>query len=348
MKKYEIEALGKSFIIFFTSLTILLSISIYLYYKEEIHKIDDNVKHKMWIYNYNFKNPNFTIDFVNKNRTYKFDKLYKNNKEVYMYFPIKEIDNQYLKIIYPIKIYNSLINNEKEKVINIFILAILILLLFSVAYAYYALYPLKKAINILNEFLKDLIHDLNTPVSSIFINLKLLKRNFNPNILDRIEISVQSISNMYANLEYFIRDIKLDKETIYLDTLLKNRVEYFETIYPHINFSLDLEKFKIYSNEQMIERILDNIISNACKYNKKPYIVKISIQKSMLEINDSGLGIRNPNRVFDRYYKECERGLGIGLHIVKKLCNILNITIRMKSKINIGTTFYLDFTKVRL
>jgi len=54
-------------------------------------------------------------------------------------------------------------------------------------------------------------------------------------------------------------------------------------------------------------------------------------------------GIKYPNKIFDRFYKEHELGLGIGLHIVKNLCDELGIKIKVQSKIDQGTTFILIF-----
>jgi K+-sensing histidine kinase KdpD len=50
--------------------------------------------------------------------------------------------------------------------------------------------------------------------------------------------------------------------------------------------------------------------------------------------------------VFDRYYKEQDRGIGIGLHIVKKLCDELRVPIKIKSKENQGTAIILNLSKI--
>ena len=58
--------------------------------------------------------------------------------------------------------------------------------------------------------------------------------------------------------------------------------------------------------------------------------------------------INNPKRIFDRFYKEQDRGIGIGLHIVKKLCDELGIKISVDSKLESSTTFSLDISKLTL
>jgi len=93
-----------------------------------------------------------------------------------------------------------------------------------------------------------------------------------------------------------------------------------------------------------MNRILDNLLINAAKYNKENGDVQIQIKATTLSISDTGKGIKNANKIFDRFYKEHERGLGIGLHIVKKLCDELNIKIKVSSQVDKGTSFALTFS----
>ena len=65
----------------------------------------------------------------------------------------------------------------------------------------------------------------------------------------------------------------------------------------------------------------------------------------MLCIEDSGIGIENIDEVFERSYKEHVSGHGLGLDIVKRLCEAMNIKISLTSKVGEGSTFYLEFKK---
>jgi signal transduction histidine kinase len=70
------------------------------------------------------------------------------------------------------------------------------------------------------------------------------------------------------------------------------------------------------------------------------------MKNNFLVIEDSGIGIKEPSKVFNRFYKETSRGMGIGLHVVKKLCMDLNIDIKVESKLKKGTKFSLNLEKV--
>ena len=75
--------------------------------------------------------------------------------------------------------------------------------------------------------------------------------------------------------------------------------------------------------------------------------IKVSIENNIVSIEDTGKGIKEVQKVFERYYKEQDRGLGLGLHIVKKLCHELDINIHIESQIDKGTKVLLDFKKLR-
>ena len=115
-----------------------------------------------------------------------------------------------------------------------------------------------------------------------------------------------------------------------------------------IDFATNKQKYlyKLYENKDAFSRIIDNLLSNAYKYNKKDGFIKIILKDKLLIIEDSGKGIKNPSKIFDRFYKENDRGIGIGLHIVKKLCDELDIKVSVKSEIGKGSIFYLDLKSI--
>ena len=104
---------------------------------------------------------------------------------------------------------------------------------------------------------------------------------------------------------------------------------------------------QISANRDAIIRILDNLISNAAKYNKTDGEVRVTVSNETVSIEDTGKGIKNVDKVLQRYYKEQDRGIGLGLHIVNKLCNELNIGMNIHSQINSGTKIILNFQHLR-
>ncbi len=230
------------------------------------------------------------------------------------------------------------------KIFNFSVIMFFLLLFLSIGFAIYSLRPMKEALYLLENFLKDLIHDLNTPATSILLNSKLLRKRGDFEEIERIELSAKSISSLYKNLEFMTPNKISKDETLSLKSLVNEKVEILQKIYPNINFEKNMQEVLIQSNRSGVERIIDNILTNACKYNKKKGSVYITIENKELIIEDTGIGIKNINNVFQRYYKENDRGLGIGLNIVKQLCDILNININIKSELEKGTKVTLTFS----
>ena len=141
------------------------------------------------------------------------------------------------------------------------------------------------------------------------------------------------------------RALRLNEE-FDLKPLIHERVPYFELLYPDVTYHIDVIPFRIKANKDAFVRILDNLLSNAGKYNKKAGQVSVTLHGTLLTIEDTGKGIAEPSKVFKRYYKEQDRGIGIGLHIVKKLCDEMHIGIKIKSNTGQGTRVLLDISRV--
>lgn len=123
-----------------------------------------------------------------------------------------------------------------------------------------------------------------------------------------------------------------------------------------INYVLEIEETCpcIYFDKEVIRIVLTNLLSNAKKNTRVGEIglsltqaVKDKIQYSCIKVWDTGCGIplEQQNRIFNRYYQvkgsHQTSGTGIGLALVKKLCERHHISIHLESQVDIGTTFTL-------
>lgn len=211
-----------------------------------------------------------------------------------------------------------------------------------------ALKPMQEAITKLDNFSKDLIHDLNTPITSILLNIKLLNKNseFCKNKpLQRIKRSVEDISELHNNLTFLLQEKTMIMQEENLSEIVYDVVQTQQRIYTEIRFTIDVDNFKTLINKNALKQVLVNIISNACKYNKKDGSVKVYTKNKVLYIQDNGVGIKNPDEIFDRSYKEHSLGHGIGLDITKRLCDAMDIEISVDSKLGKGSRFTLVFRK---
>lgn len=333
--------------IFFILLEVLLAINFWHEYQVKKLEIEDKIHIEMKLCAYTLKCEGVKTDFVDKEKNKEENILYKSG-DFYSFFKIPTADKYLMKVVYPQEKFIYRVTKLEEKIKRKFLLYSLFAVLVSFLFAIYALTPLRKALRLNEEFVKDILHDFNTPISSMKVNLSLFKREIGENVkIERLENNIESILSLQNNLQIFLKEIPTQSEQFRLETLINSRMAYFTTLYADINYSCDIDPERIIeSNKDAFIRILDNLLNNAGKYNKAEGKVHLSLQNTILSIEDTGKGIKNHTKVFKRYYKEQDRGIGIGLHIVKKLCDELHIGINIESNLQKGTTVLLDLSKL--
>lgn len=269
---------------------------------------------------------------------------------------IKILDNYYLGAKYLIVEIkdDGLWRQDLWK--NILIYGAVFFLLFLFVGLYFAklfLKPMRDSIVLLDRFIKDTTHELNTPLSAILANVEMMDTEVmiekNKKKLNRINIAAKTVSILYQDLIYLTleQEQKNDDEPILLQELIENRIEYFMILAEskNISFQTHLSSSTLYADRRKITRVIDNLLSNAIKYNKREGTVGIELQEHMLCVWDTGIGVepQDIQFMFDRYirFNQSEGGFGIGLNIVKSILDEYKITIEIKSEKNKGTKMVL-------
>jgi two-component system, OmpR family, sensor kinase len=216
--------------------------------------------------------------------------------------------------------------------------------------------PMKDTLFLLDRFIKDTTHELNTPVSTILTNIELLQtqeqNKFSQKVIGRIEIGAKTLSNIYDDLTFLILKHKLVSQDIEinLNELLDERIEYFKAlitiknieIVKHYNDHIDIK-----IDRKKVIKVIDNLLSNAIKYNKVNGKIEITLQKNTLTIKDTGIGIDKENieKLFTRYarFTDTTGGFGIGLHIVKSILDEYGFHISVDSLKDKYTSFSIKF-----
>jgi len=347
LKRVEKESLLKSFFLFFFSQTLLVSALFFLNYQKERQTLDEQIFSQMRICSFSLQCKEFVIDFVPKEKQEPY-KLYKDDNELSSYFVIPNSTKHYLKIYLPYERYQEQLDKLSKELFVDFLIVLVIIALLSILFSLFALRPLRDALLLTEEFIKDILHDFNTPLATLRLNIAMLAQDSKQNTkLQRAQNAVQSILNLQANLRSYLHAHASQKEIFLLQELVVENVDMLRANYPTIKFFIDIDpSVKLYTNKDAFVRIINNLLSNAAKYNKVDGEVHIQLQDGKLIIKDTGKGIANPKRVFERFYKEQARGIGIGLHIVKKLCDELGIAIHLESEITKGTKFSLNLSNI--
>ena len=210
-------------------------------------------------------------------------------------------------------------------------------------------------IEVQDSFIKHSIHEINTPLAVIMTNIDLFKLKYEDNkYLTKIEAGAKIIHNIYNDLEYMVKKDRIEykKEFVNLSKFTNERVDFFKEIAlgNGLGFNLAIENgIKINFNPILLQRLIDNTLSNAIKYSlfEKDIIVKLYKKDDdiFFEITNTSNTLKDPNKIFERFYREdaARGGFGIGLSIIKEICDKNNVKVNVISNEQL-TTFSYNFS----
>ena len=266
---------------------------------------------------------------------------------------IKEPESYYLGskyVIVEIEDDNIWFANIKYKMLFWFLFSFILLLFVGYFIAKLFLKPMRESIQMLDRFIKDTTHELNTPIAAILSNIQMInKDNIDEKLakkINRIEIGAKTISNIYEDLTFVSLNNQIisNNEKLYFSQILNQRVDFFKSIASSkkIEFILDIkDDIFIVCDVKKLSKLIDNILSNAIKYNKFQGFIKVTLKDKILIIEDSGKGMSKDNlsNLFTRYkrFDKSVGGFGIGLNIVSLIAKEYDFKIDVISKIDVGT-----------
>jgi len=232
-------------------------------------------------------------------------------------------------------------------IIALFIFSLLLLKNFSA--------PFEKLNTQLDNFIKDSMHEINTPLTIINLNADLFANKYGENkYLLRIKSASKTLATIYNDMDYLVKQGRVEHKVQVIDfsEFIQNRVDYFQEIANLKNILLDTQiaaGVKYHFSKTKLQRIVDNTISNAIKYSHEnshvDVVLKVEHKDILFKVKDHGVGIENVHKIFSRYYRENEAkgGFGIGLNIVKQIIDEENILLDVTSTLGKGATFCYTF-----
>lgn len=202
---------------------------------------------------------------------------------------------------------------------------------------------------------KEILHELNLPLSTIEANTKMLKKASRDEKslrrLERIGAASIRLKRLYDELVYTINKeiYNVEKEHFSLVPILKERVDILKG-FDRNPFELDISELALFADKIGFEQMLDNLLNNAMKYSDRNAPIRITTEGSTLLIQDSGIGMNESEliQIFERYYQsdESKKGEGIGLALVKAYCDESKIGIAILSEPGKGTAVKLDLEHI--
>ena len=218
------------------------------------------------------------------------------------------------------------------------------------------------------RFIDSLNHEIKTPITSIIGYSELLLKN---NVSEEIKIKALKYINSEAKrLETLnstllkltlMREEKQNLKKVNLkDSIInvKNRLIY-KMERKNINLNINMEDIDIWIDKGLLEILLTNIMDNSIKASDTNSRIDIEgyynkdTDEYMLKIKDKGIGIpkEDLDKVLEPFYMvdkartRKNNGIGLGLSICSEICNINNISLDIKSELNVGTEVILAFNK---
>lgn len=217
----------------------------------------------------------------------------------------------------------------------------------------------QERIRVMNDFVRDASHDLKSPLSSMMMKIDMLERTEGERHLQlqdelraRVKYLAQMIDDLFT-LSLFEGNMNAEQDMVNLQALAEETITDLDALAQHKSLLVILETTSenctIMSSHEAIQRLLNNLISNAIRYTDVGQVT-VSFQADndsvSFTVSDTGIGIpeKDLNQIFDRFYrsknaKEYNRdGTGLGLAISRAIVENHGGSISVKSEIAVGTS----------
>ena len=225
-------------------------------------------------------------------------------------------------------------------------LLITLLVVFCIAYQIKIVFTLKKIFKIREDFSYALIHDMKTPISTIFMTLNFLhtgrlddkpeKKEKYFQIAEGEADHLLTLTNKVLTISKLEQHkLEMHKEELELEPVIDDLINKFTAkAEKPVHFIKDLQAEVIHADEEFFGEVLSNLIDNAIKYSKESVEITISSTNNepntILKVHDNGLGISDEDQrvIFNKYEraaagrqkrKKGSSGFGLGLNFVQQV-----------------------------
>ena len=216
-----------------------------------------------------------------------------------------------------------------------------------------------------DEFIANITHEMNTPLTSIkgFAELLAsgaLRGERAQKAAQTILTQSERLTNLVASVINYNEIASEDLPTYEVNATHVTK-ELLETLAPAfaekklVLLSDVADGVVLQSRYERVMEIFGNLVRNAIRYNREGGSVSVLLSKEEFCVSDTGVGISEENlgRVFDRFFTVDKShggkngGFGLGLSIVRKLCDKEGWSLSVESKEGVGSTFRVRFSEAK-
>lgn len=207
-----------------------------------------------------------------------------------------------------------------------------------------AIIQIKSLTNSRDLFLRNILHELKTPITKGFLITDVMKRNRYKNDLKDLFLRLDYLLKEFAKLEEFTaKNSKLTKEEFRLVDIIDHALDILLCDTQCVDLKAS-ENILVKVDFGLFSLAIKNLLDNALKYGiGKPEVI---LKNNTLYIKNSGKklskSIEQYNKPFDKQYKNSNSGLGLGLYLVNNILNAHNLKLQYRFE-DENNVFFIKF-----
>jgi len=211
-----------------------------------------------------------------------------------------------------------------------------------------------------DRFIRSAIHEINTPLAVIMTQIDMYRlRHGSDRYLAKIEAGAKMISTIFDDLSYMVKKHRFDypEGVIDLSEFVQERIRFFREIAEGNDHAIETqieEGIEIRFSDVLLQRIIDNNLSNAIKYARRSTPIEVRLERqggeAVLHFVTQSRPIVDTEQIFEPYHREVgegeatvPEGFGLGLAIVRSICDERGVAIEVASRDGV-TRFSYRFT----
>ena len=248
--------------------------------------------------------------------------------------------------------YHQKLAQLQKEILLVMFFVFVIIVIISVFLAKLFMKPIHQKVKQIENFIQDISHELNTPITALQMSASraIQKKVYDEKILTNISISTKQLYAIYNSLAYlsFSNERKVIQE-INLKEVIDEVVKFYAELChaKHITIKSEFEDTVFVIDEDRAKLLFSNLLSNAIKYSMPNKTIVLTLKTGAFTIKDEGVGIAKEklHEIFKLYERgsNIAGGFGVGLSIVKQICDEVGISIEVESELNKGSVFKLSW-----